>query len=57
MQDDFISKGQPKYAKPDSGKAALMPVPVFGIVKDNFDDTRQGSIQVYIPDGTGKDPI
>jgi len=56
MQDDFISKGQPKYAKPDSGKAALMPVPVFGIVKDNFDDTRQGSIQVYIPDGTGKDP-
>lgn len=56
MQDDFIAKGQPKSAKPDAGKAPTIPMPVYGIVKDNHDDTRQGGIRVYIPDGTGKDP-
>ena len=55
MQDDFIAKGQPKYAKPDAGKAPTLPAPVFGIVKDNVDETRQGAIRVYIADGTDKD--
>jgi hypothetical protein len=55
MQDDFIAKGQPKNFKPDAGKAPTIPMPVYGIVKDNVDETRQGAIQVYIADGTGKD--
>jgi len=56
MQDDFIAKGQPKYSKPTAGNAPTIPMPVYGIVKDNFDETRQGIIKVYVSDGTASDP-
>jgi hypothetical protein len=48
--DDFKPKGQAKYSLPTAGKAAVIPMPVFGIVKDNNDSTRQGAIRVYISD-------
>lgn len=51
MAEDFFKpKGQAKWALPTTGKAAVIPMPVFGIVKDNNDKTRQGGIRVYIPD-------
>jgi hypothetical protein len=53
--DDYKPKGQPKYALPTAGKAAVIPMPVYGIVKDNNDSTRQGAIKVYIPDMGGVD--
>lgn len=56
MQDDFQARGQPKNTRADAGSAPLLPYPVWGIVKYNFDDTRQGGIRVFIADGTGKDP-
>lgn len=56
MQDDFKPRGQPKNTRADAGNAPLAPYPVWGIVKYNFDDTRQGGIRVFIADGTAKDP-
>lgn len=53
MQDDFKPRGQPKYSKPTAGNAPVIPMPVYGIVKDNIDPTRQGKIKVYIPDNGG----
>lgn len=51
MADDYFkSKGQAKWALPTAGKATVIPMPVFGIVKDNNDSTRQGAIRVYLPD-------
>lgn len=57
MADDFFKpKGQAKWATPEAGKAPTIPMPVYGIVKDNSDSTRQGAIKVYIPDSNAADP-
>ena len=52
--DEFKPRGQAKSALPTAGKAPVIPMPVYGIVKDNNDSTRQGAIKVYLPDSNAK---
>ena len=50
MAEDVFKPGKvDKLTTIDAGgKAAVMSVPVFGVVKDNIDPTRSGRIRVYV---------
>lgn len=51
------TRGATKSSQATAGGANLYPVPVLGIVKNNIDSTRTGSIQVFIGTISGtKDP-
>lgn len=57
MADDVIkSTAGLKASDPGSGGTALYRYPMIGIVKNNVDSLYQGRIQVFLLDGSAKDP-
>lgn len=55
-EDIQKAKGPTKRSTPFSGGANPRMVPVIGIVKNNSDPTRSGTIEVYLRDNSGLDP-
>lgn len=57
MSNDVVtSKAGTQAGDPASGGVALYKYPMLGIVKNNVDTAHQGRIEVYLLDGSGKDP-
>jgi len=55
MSDRIKSKKIPDWAnRANTSAARLDPGPYIGIVKNNFDNTRSGRLQVWIPDLGGE---
>lgn len=57
MSFDVIkSSSGTEASDPASGGTALYQYPMLGVVKNNVDTKYQGRIEVYLLDGSGKDP-
>ena len=54
--DTTKSKAGTQSGDPESGGVALYKYPMLGVVKNNVDTTFQGKIDVYLLDGSAKDP-